>query len=191
MNRMGYLLKSARYLAAECHRQLLTSGDRVIDATMGNGQDTCSLARLVGEHGKVIAFDVQGPAVGNTAKLLSEQGLLSRCELHCLGHEHVLKVVKDPVMLAVFNLGWLPGGDKSVTTRWETTRMGIDGCLQLLMAGGVCTICAYPGHQEGGRELHELTRWLGAIPPQQFNILHHRFLNAGPGAPECFILQRQ
>ena len=184
-------MKSARHLAAECHRQLLCPGDRVIDATMGNGQDTCALARLVGETGKVAAFDVQEAAVEKTRALLLREGLLSRCELHCLGHEHILQVVREPVKLAVFNLGWLPGGDKSVTTRWETTRTAIEGCMRLLLPGGVCTICAYPGHAEGERELRELESWLQAWPPQQWNILHQRFVNSGAGAPECFILQKQ
>lgn len=188
---MAYLLKSARYLAAECHRNLLNLGDRVIDATMGNGQDTCALARLVGDSGKVIAFDVQEPAVQRTRRLLMQEGLLDRCELYCMGHEHALQVVKEPVKLAVFNLGWLPGGDKSVTTHWETTRTAIEGCLQLLLPGGVCTVCAYPGHEEGSRELQELKAFLALIPPQAFNVLHQQFMNAGPGSPECFILQRQ
>ncbi len=188
---MAYLLKSARYLAAECHRQLLNPGDRVIDATMGNGQDTCALARLVKDNGKVIAFDVQEPAVKRTRGLLMQEGLLDRCELHLMGHEHVLQVVKEPVKLAVFNLGWLPCGDKSVTTRWETTRAAMEGCLQLLLPGGVCTVCVYPGHEEGSRELQELKAFFASLPPQSFNVLHQQFLNAGPGSPECFILQRQ
>ena len=32
---------------------------------------------------------------------------------------------------------------------------------------------------------------LAALRPQDFNVLHQRFINAGPGAPECFILQKQ
>ena len=188
---MAYVLKSARYLAAECHCQLLNPGDRVIDATMGNGQDTLALARLVGETGKVAAFDVQEAAVNRTRALLKQEGLLDRCDLHLMGHEHVLQVVGEPVRLAVFNLGWLPGGDKSVTTRWETTRKAMEGCLQLLLPGGVCTVCAYPGHEEGNRELQELRAFLASIPPQAFNVLHQQFINAGRGSPECFILQRQ
>lgn len=188
---MAYLLKSARYLAAQCHRQLLNPGDRVIDATMGNGQDTLALARLVGDSGKVTAFDVQEAAVNKTRALLMQEGLFDRCELHLMSHEHVLQVVREPVKLAVFNLGWLPGGDKSVTTRWETTRTSMEGCLQLLLPGGVCTVCAYPGHEEGSRELHELKAFLALIPPQAFNVLCHQFINAGPGSPECFILQKQ
>lgn len=188
---MAYVLKSARQLAAECHQSVLFPGGRAIDATMGNGHDTCALARLVGETGRVTAFDVQPAALQRTASLLREEGLLGRCELHCAGHEHVLDIVREHVHLAVFNLGWLPGGDKSLTTRWETTKTAIAGCMELLLPRGVITVCAYPGHGEGERELRELTLWLAGLPPQGFNILHQKFLNAGPGAPECFILQRQ
>ena len=188
---MAYLLKSARQLAADCHRSVLFPGGRAIDATMGNGHDTCALARLAGETGRVIAFDVQPEALERTAGLLREEELLERCELHCVGHEHVLDIVREPVHLAVFNLGWLPGGDKFLTTRWETTKTAIQGCMELLLKGGVITVCAYPGHGEGERELRELTLWLASVPPQKLNILKQTFLNAGPGAPECFILQRQ
>jgi len=188
---MAYLLKSARYLAAECHRQLLETGDRVIDATCGNGQDTCALARQVGSQGKVFAFDVQAAALEKAKELLMRENLLAQCELYHMGHEHVLDVVKEPVKLAVFNLGWLPGGDKGITTHWETTQIAIEGCLQLLTPGGVCTICVYPGHAEGDRERIALEEWLCSWPPQQFNILHQSFMNAGPGAPECYILQKQ
>ncbi len=188
---MAYVLKSARQLAADCHRSVLSQGGRVIDATMGNGHDTCELARLAGEYGRVIAFDVQPEALASTAARLRGEGLLDRCELYLKGHEHVLDIVKEPVHLAVFNLGWLPGGDKTVTTLWETTKAGIGGCMELLLPGGVVTVCAYPGHEEGGRELQELISWLASYPPQRFNVLHQRFLNAGPGAPECFILQKQ
>jgi hypothetical protein len=33
--------------------------------------------------------------------------------------------------------------------------------------------------------------YLSALRPQEYNVLHHRFLNAGAGAPECFVVQRQ
>ena len=48
---MSYVLRSARYLAADCLRQVVQPGDTVIDATLGNGHDTCMLADLVGENG--------------------------------------------------------------------------------------------------------------------------------------------
>ncbi|MGN0778984.1 MAG: class I SAM-dependent methyltransferase [Aristaeellaceae bacterium] len=188
---MSYVLRSARYLAADCLRQVVQPGDTVIDATLGNGHDTCMLAELVGESGHVIGFDVQPSAVESTRSALAAQKLLSRCELHCTGHEHIADCVSVPVRAAVFNLGWLPGGDKSITTHWDTTRTAIAAALSLLVAGGVCTVCAYPGHAAGDEERAALMDWLSALRPQEYNVLHHRFLNAGPGAPECFIIQRQ
>lgn len=187
---MAYVLRSARYLAADCLRQVVRPGDRVIDATMGNGHDTALLAGLVGPLGRVIAFDVQADAVASTRRLLEAQGLLAQCDLHCLGHEHIGEVVAEPVRAAVFNLGWLPGGNKAVTTHWETTRQAVDACLRLLLPGGVATICAYPGHAAGEEERQRLGALLSALRPQEYNVLHQRFLNAGPGAPECFIIQR-
>ena len=43
-------------------------GDLCIDATMGNGNDTELLCRLVGETGHVHAFDIQKMALEHTRK---------------------------------------------------------------------------------------------------------------------------
>lgn len=188
---MSYALRSARFLAADILERAVSPGDAVIDATMGNGHDTLFLCRLVGETGRVYAFDVQRQAVENTAALLEENGVSRRAALFCLGHERLAEKVPFPVSAAVFNLGWLPGGDHGVTTHWETTKTAVDAALSLLKAGGVLVICAYPGHAEGERERAALTAYLSALRPQAFNVLHQRFLNAGPGAPECFVAQKQ
>lgn len=188
---MAYILRSARWIAADVLQQVVRPGDRVIDATLGNGHDTVMLAELVGEAGHVIGFDIQADAVERTAARLAEHGLLDRCELYAEGHQNIASRVHEPVRAAVFNLGWLPGGDKSVTTLWETTHTAISAALSLLEKDGVCTVCTYPGHEAGDRERYALMDWLATLRPQEFNVLHHRFLNAGPGAPECFVIQKQ
>ncbi len=188
---MSYELRSARYLAADILRQAVAPGDTVVDATMGNGHDALFLCQLVGESGWVYAFDVQQQAVESTKKRLEEAGVHSRAALFCLGHEHMAEKVEGPIAAAVFNLGWLPGGDHSVTTHWETTKKAIESALSLLKPLGVLVICAYPGHAEGDREREALTVFLSTLPPQRFNVLHQKFLNAGPGAPECFAVQKQ
>lgn len=188
---MAYILRSARWIASDVLHQVIEAGDTVIDATLGNGHDTVMLAELVGPTGKVYGFDIQSDAVDRTSALLCEKHLRDRCELFAEGHQNIANRVCEPVKAAVFNLGWLPGGDKTITTLWETTQIAITAALSLLMKGGVCTICAYPGHAEGDRERFALMEWLSALRPQEFNVLHHRFLNAGPGAPECFVIQKQ
>lgn len=187
---MAYILRSARWIASDVLHQVIQEGDTVIDATLGNGHDTCMLAELVGESGHVVGFDIQPDAVERTRARLTETGLIARCELYGEGHQHIADRVHAPVRAAVFNLGWLPGGDKSITTLWETTHAAISAALTLLMPGGVCTVCAYPGHEAGDQERHALMDWLATLRAQEFNVLHHRFLNAGFGAPECFVIQK-
>ena len=188
---MGYELKSARYLAREVILQAVLPGDTAVDATMGNGHDTLMLCEAVGSAGRVYAFDVQAQAVAETEKRLREQDMAGRAVLIRAGHEHMAEYVKEPVKAVMFNLGWLPGGDHEVTTRWETTRRAVESALDLLMPMGVLVICAYPGHAEGEREKRELTAMLAGLSNRQYNVLHQRFLNAAAGAPECFVVQKQ
>ena len=188
---MSYELKSARYLAREVILRAVEPGDTVVDATMGNGHDTQMLCETVGPEGRVWAFDVQAQAVEETRNRLRAQGLDGRAELILSGHEHMAEYVQGPVKAGMFNLGWLPGGDHAVTTRWETTRTAVESALDLLAPMGVLVICAYPGHAEGEREKQELTAFLGGLDNRRYNVLHQRFLNAGPGAPECFVIQKQ
>ena len=186
-----YELRSARYLAADCLKQILQPGDRAIDATMGNGHDTCMLAELVGSAGHVDAFDIQPQALEKTREALLEKELLDRVSLFGDGHQTIPEHVEQKVKACCFNLGWLPGGDKSVTTRWETTKTAVEAALKLLEKGGVVTVCAYPGHDAGDEERRQLMDLLAGLRPQEYNVLHQHFLNAGPGSPECFIIQRQ
>lgn len=186
-----YILRSARFQAAEVLGRVIQKGDAVVDATMGNGHDTVMLAKLVGENGHVYAFDVQEMAVESTRQKLEAEGLLERVTLLCTGHQNMKAHVPVSVRAVAFNLGWLPGGDKSITTLWETTFPAINAALDLLLPMGVCTVCVYPGHEAGEKERRELAEYLANLPPQRYNILRQTFINAGPGAPECFVIQRQ
>ena len=185
-----YELKSARYLAKEIILRTVSAGDAAVDATMGNGHDTLALCEAVGDSGRVYAFDVQEQAIEETAKRLREHGMLGRATLILAGHERMAEYVEGPVKAVVFNLGWLPGGDHEVTTRWETTSRAVTKALELLMPMGVLVICAYPGHEEGEREKRELTHCLSGLSNRQYNVLHQRFLNAAAGAPECYVIQK-
>ena len=187
---MSYELRSARYLARDVLLQAVRPGDTAVDATMGNGHDTQMLCEAVGPGGRVYAFDIQKDAVAETEKRLRSGGVLARATLINAGHEHMAEYVMEPVRAVVFNLGWLPGGDHSVTTRWETTSRAVRTALELLQPGGVLVICAYPGHEEGERERQELAGFLSDLSNREYNVLRQHFLNANAGAPECFVIQK-
>ncbi len=186
-----YTLRSARYIAREYMEKMLCEGSTAVDATMGNGHDTEALALLVGESGRVYAFDVQAAAVQATRERLDAAGLLGRVTLFQESHARMAGLVPEKPDLIVFNLGWLPGGDKTVTTLLSSTEEAVSQALSLIRPGGMVLICCYPGHPEGRRELKFLEELFSSLPPQQFNCLEHTFLNAGPDAPRCFVIQKQ
>lgn len=183
-------LGSARRLAARVYQAHVRPGDRVVDATLGNGHDCLQLCRLVGEGGQVHGFDVQEQALTSTRFRLKEAGLLQRASLHLLCHQHLAQVVPQGISLACFNLGWLPGGDKAITTRVDSTLKASEASLALLGPGGLLVMCIYPGHPEGSLEEQALLHWAGSLRPQQASALHQRFLNAGPGAPSLLLIEK-
>ncbi len=182
--------RSARFWAAELIGPALFPGARAVDATMGNGKDTLWLCGLVGETGRVYAFDVQAEAVARTRELLEREGVADRAALFCRGHEHMAEVVDGPVDAVMFNLGWLPGAEHGVTTRVETTLQAADAALTLLKPEGLLTICVYPGHDEGTRELNALTAWAASLDPRRYDALMKHYMNQPNDPPVLIAVKR-
>jgi ubiquinone/menaquinone biosynthesis C-methylase UbiE len=165
-------------------------GDRVADATCGNGHDTLFLARLVGEGGKVWAFDIQEDALANTRLLLEEAGCLARVELVAAGHERFDEFVVEPLKAAVFNLGYLPGGDKNIITRSHGTLAALEQAARLLIPGGVITVCIYTGHPGGAEEGEAVEKWAATLPTTDFNVWLSRQINRPASAPYLLIVEK-
>lgn len=178
--------RSAGFWAAELVEPALFPGARAVDATMGNGKDTLWLCRLVGETGRVYAFDVQPEAVARTRALLEAEGMSGRAALFCEGHQRMAEFVPGPVDVVMFNLGWLPGAEHAVTTQVSTTLAAAEAALALLKPEGLMTICAYPGHDEGARELEALLAWAKALDGRKWDAMLRCYLNQ-PGMPPQLI----
>ena len=114
----------------------IKEGGTVVDFTMGNGHDTLWLSNKVGENGKVYAFDVQEAALVSSEKLLSESGCPKNYTLILDSHANVENYVKEPICAGMFNLGYLPGSDKTVTTLRESTMAAVQAALRLLDKDG-------------------------------------------------------
>ncbi|MBQ8619279.1 MAG: methyltransferase domain-containing protein [Clostridia bacterium] len=185
-----YVLRNARHLAADYMMRTIREGDTVVDATMGNGKDTLFLCGLVGETGHVYAFDVQAEAVERTRERVQEAGYETRTTLLLAGHETMAEHVNGPVQAVMFNLGWLPGAEHIVTTRTETTLRAVSAALNLIAPGGIVTVCVYPGHEEGTRELNALKEYVSGLGVRTFNALYHSFVNASSQTPQLFLIQK-
>ncbi len=159
----------------------------LVDATAGNGHDTLFLAQCAaeGSGGEVLALDVQQAALDQTRARLAaaspnRASLAGRTRFLLLGHEHLESCLRRliaeeaaPARLAavLFNLGFLPGSDKRVVTRPETTRAALEGATRLLCAGGVVAVHMYSGHPGGREECEAVLDFAASLPWKQWRVL--------------------
>lgn len=184
-------LRNARYLARDFLDGLIQPGDAVVDATMGNGHDTLYLAQKVGESGRVWAFDVQQAALDATRRRLEDNGCADRVRLILDSHANMAAYVDEPPSAILFNLGWLPTGDHSVTTRVDSTLAAVSAAMELVRPGGAVSVCIYPGHDEGARERLALRQFLAGADIHRFNVLWCEFANQREDSPKLALIQKE
>lgn len=176
--------------------QIVQKGDIVIDATCGNGHDSLELASLAltNDSGQLIGYDIQKQAIEQTwqrlkSHLSAEQQ--ARVTLYQESHASFSKELHaESVRLIVYNLGYLPGGDKNVTTRVTSTIDSLDQAAKLIMPRGAISVTCYPGHPEGAKEQEALLGHVQAWSPFEWSCSHHIWLNRRQ-APSLLILQRK
>jgi predicted methyltransferase len=177
-------------LAHDAVRAVLRPGEMAVDATAGNGHDTLFLARQVGPDGRVFAFDVQATALNRTADLLANTGLW-HVALFERDHAELATALpadrRGRVGAVMFNLGYLPGGDKTIATRPESTLRAIASALPLLRPGGVLTIVAYAGHPGGADEAAAVRQFLQALQPPRYALSESPSENAT--GPTLFVIR--
>ena len=161
-------------------REHLPENGVAADFTMGNGHDTEWLCSLT-PQGHVYAFDVQDQAVENTRARLAARGF-TNFELIRDSHANCERYIKSELDAGMFNLGWLPGGDKSVYTRRESTLKAVNAAVGLLKKGGLLTINVDPGHEEGRLEGEMLQEELAKLAKLEYCVFLFRLVNS-PDAP--------
>lgn len=187
------LFKSHLDLAHSYWEKVIKEGDWVIDATCGNGKDSLKLAQLISPSGGVISLDIQPMAIENsnnlfTQKLTTEQ--ISRIHLFCTSHESFPAIAENKrISLIVYNLGYLPGGNKEMTTLTEITLKSLNKSLLLLAPYGVISITCYPGHPEGAREQAALLNFAKHLTPSIWSVSHHTWENRKQ-SPSLLIIQK-
>ena len=176
------------------HKQFLTphikKGGVAVDFTMGNGHDTLWLSGQMGEDGRVYAFDIQQQAIDSTRALLEKENALGNVTLIHDSHANVAQYVKEPFCVGVFNLGYLPGGDKSVTTLRESTKAAVSAAIELLDADGALLIAVYPGHEEGTLEGEMLYEYLSSISRFKLCVSCFKIINS-PSSPFFYLCEKK
>ena len=170
-------------LAHRFMEEYVKEGDLCIDATAGKGRDTALLCRLVGEGGRVLAFDIQQDALAQTAALLERNGLQNRAKLFLESHVNMKDhAAAGSVACIVFNFGRLPGGDPLVFTRADSSVEAVRQGLELLKPGGVMSLSIYYGGPNGYDERDALLQFLRTIDDRKYSVLLSEWVNR-PGEP--------
>jgi tRNA1(Val) A37 N6-methylase TrmN6 len=159
-------------LAHQLIKTVVKPGDVVIDATAGNGYDTCFLAQWVGVNGEVYGFDIQQAAITASLHRLQNLPCATNVTLFHASHTTMANCIPKnhhgKISAIMFNLGYLPGGDKMLITQPATTLAALTMASNLLKVNGLISILAYPGHLGGVDETGQIAAWCQQLNPQAY-----------------------
>jgi len=147
--------------------------------------------QCVAPCGHVFAFDVQEAALIETRKRVPGE----MTTLIHAGHEtmraHLPAELHGKTSAVMFNLGYLPGTDKTLITRTETTMIAVREALELLKPAGVLTVVVYPGHEGGADEGRSMAEWAATLDSRLFEVQHLRPVNRAASPPELWVVWKR
>lgn len=188
---MGYkIFINAVDIAKKIMEEYVQEGHIVLDCTVGNGNDTITLCHLVGDKGKVYGFDIQSIALEITKEKLIKEGLEDRVILINDSHEHLDKYIFQKLDFIIYNLGYLPKGNKEIKTEKESTLISIKKALSLLKKNGLLLVTCYTGHKGGMEEWKALKDYFTKLNQRDFNILEFNFINQKNNPPILYGLEK-
>ncbi|MCL2170983.1 MAG: class I SAM-dependent methyltransferase [Defluviitaleaceae bacterium] len=183
---MGHGFAGILDMAKALFRESIRPGGIYADFTMGNGHDTLFMAQECA-GGRVFAFDIQPAALAATRARLDAAQIGGDISLILDDHTNFAKYIHGEIDGGMFNLGYLPGGDKSIVTNIDN--LLIDNILARLNPGGILAIVAYPGHPGGDAESTALLDFATKIDSQIFAAIVYRNINK-PKSPFLLAFRR-
>ncbi len=169
------------------HLQNINKNDLVaVDGTVGNGFDLFFLASLK-QVEYIIGFDIQQEAISTSCKRTKDCN--KQIELFLDSHHHIDQYIKK-VDIGMFNLGYLPTGDKTIVTCAKTSLLAIQKTIELLTDGGILTIMTYSGHEEGYKEYQEIDKYLSHFYDRSINVFNLSLKNTHKECPSLFVIKK-
>lgn len=163
-----------------------TTKNLAIDATCGNGHDTLFLADL--GFKKVIGMDVQACAIKSSEERIKDK--LTVTLIHD-SHINLAKYGSSKAECIMFNFGYLPSGNKDLTTQPETSLIAINAGLSKLSDDGLMTLMCYPGHPQGKKETQLIKDLLASLDKENWHYETHLAVSPKPTAPILFSIKKR
>lgn len=173
-------------------KQTLTTGEIAVDATCGNGNDTLFLSEMVGQKGRVIAFDIQKQAIETSKDLMAKHGRGNVDFIHD-SHAKAAEILQEKDIKqiggAIFNLGYLPRSNKKIITTGESTIQAISALRSFLKKDGIIVIVIYHGHEGGIEEKQQVLQYTENLAQEKYRVLRYGFINQKNNPPFIVAIQ--
>jgi len=161
----------------------------LVDATCGNGYDTLFLSSKISKKGKLYAFDIQKSAIESTKSKFKDKK--TNVEFINDGHENLDKYLNEDINCIIYNSGYLPGSNKKVVTKKETTIKSLKIALELLANNGLIVLVIYSEHEGGRKEKNAVLEFSSNLDYKKYNVLHYNFINQKMNPPEVVVINKR
>ncbi len=158
-----------------------------VDMTIGNGNDTLFLAL---NSRKVYGFDIQQQAIDVTRERLQANGL-SNFELILDCHSEIDRYLSEEIDVFIFNFGYLPKADKTITTTAKTSLVALKKAMALLKVDGLICMTLYYGHKNGETEREVILDFVEKLDYSKYYVLYLKPLNQKNRPPEMVLVTRK
>jgi len=152
-----------------------------VDMTVGWGNDTLALAK---QSAFVYGFDIQKDSLNYAELLLRENGF-NNFRLINDNHEFVLNYVNEKIDIVIYNLGYLPKGNKEIKTEASSTLNSLKSILTLLNTNGLVVLVVYSHNLKEKATLLSLCENLSI----DYDVVHTQVLNR-KNSPELIKIKK-
>lgn len=173
---------------------ILTSPEgNFIDATLGKGHDLAFILKHPSFNGQVFGFDIQEAAIDYTRERISTLPNQDKVMLYQTSHSNIEEVLYHVPHFhsAIFNLGYLPGGDHDITTLAETTIQAIRQILDKLVTRGRIIIVVYWGHVQGKVEKESLLNYVSSLDQSLYSVASYQLINQINAPPMLVVIEKK
>ena len=140
-----------------------------VDMTCGNGHDTLFLSKI---SKYVYAFDIQDIAINHTIDLVKSNNI-QNVKIIKESHDLFDKHISENIDLAIYNLGYLPKGDKTISTNATTVLTSLKKALDKLNHFGLVVIVIYLHNLNESKKITDFVSNLDA----NYDVLKYQVLN--------------
>lgn len=156
------------------------------DLTVGAGNDSLYILENTKVE-RLYGFDIQKESQEKSKELIGDN---PRFIFNLASHDKIDQYVKENLDLAIYNLGYLPGGNKEITTQYQTTIKSLEKTLGLLNKGGSIILTIYPGHPAGKVESEKIEVYLVGLDQKKYEIIKITYPTRPKKPPYIILIEK-